>query len=100
MIEYLLSERAALCWIDVHCCDLDVIAAERGGQSSRAAYYDRRRDRALHRDLTALRSLASVRRQCLAAIRVNVSDTSREQARGASPGGAAALIARPAEVES
>ena len=100
LIEYLLSERAALCWIDVHCCDLDVIAAERGGQSSRAAYHDRRRDRAHRRYLSALRSLASVRRQCLAAIQVNVSDISQEQARVASPGGAAALIARPAKVES
>ena len=99
LIEYLLSERAALCWIDVHCCDLDVIAAERGGQTSRAAYYDRRRDRAHRRYLSALRSLASVRRQCLAAIQVNVGDISREQARVASAGGAAALIARPAEVE-
>ena len=32
LIEYLLSERAALCWIDVHCCDLDVIAAERAAR--------------------------------------------------------------------
>ena len=100
LIEYLLSERAALCWIDVHCCDLDVIAAERGGQSSRAAYHDRRRDRAHRRYLSALRSLASVRRQCLTAIQVNVGDISQEQARVASPGGAAALIARPAKVES
>jgi hypothetical protein len=75
LIEYLLGERAALCWIDVHCCDLDVIAAERGGQTSRASYHDRRRDRAHRRYLAALRSLASVRRQCLAAIQVNVGDT-------------------------
>ena len=99
MIEYLLSERAALCWIDVHCCDLDVLAAERGGQTCRAAYYDRRRDRAHRRYLAALRSLASVRRQCLTAIQVNVGDTSREQARVASPGGAATPSARPGRTD-
>lgn len=60
-LEVLLAERCALCWLDVHV--LDVQAAETEHKTlGQAEFADRRRDRAHRRYVTALRSLAQVRR--------------------------------------
>ena len=75
-LERLLVERVVLCWIQVHY--LEAIYARQLGQSggiSRAADlgHQRRQDRAHRRYLSAIRTLAQVRRLLVPAVQVNIA---------------------------
>jgi hypothetical protein len=72
-IEGLLARRAALCWIIV--CRFETVfawAMKEGITPARSEHYQKRIDRAHRRLLSALRTLASVRRVPLTAVQVNV----------------------------
>jgi hypothetical protein len=72
-IEGLLARRAALCWVIV--CRFETVfarAMKEGMTPARSEHYQRRIDRAHRRLLSALRTLASVRRVPLTAVQVNV----------------------------
>ncbi len=70
-IERLLAERVALCWLDAHHCDLVHHQAE-SHTFARAEHYQKARDRAHRRYLSALRALASVRKMGpLTAVQIN-----------------------------
>jgi len=70
-IERLLVERVVACWLQV--CVADYGAAQRGSHTFVQGDYDQRRqDRAHKRFLSAVRTLATVRRLALP-IRVDVS---------------------------
>jgi len=63
VIEALIAERAAICWLDVYLCDYAAIAASLGFVHKPAfEARDRRRSRADRRFLNALKALAVVRR--------------------------------------
>lgn len=73
-IERLLAERAALCWIELHGLDAQVVrrrSEEHTGRPIEAL--DRARDRAQRRYLAALRSLAQVRRLAVPVLMVNLA---------------------------
>ena len=70
-IERLLAERAAFCWFIVH--RYETYYARAGEQTLRQAdYYQRRIDRAHARFLSALKTLATVRKLALPALQVNI----------------------------
>jgi hypothetical protein len=72
-IERLLAERAALCWLDCHGADLVAEVEGRKGMDAKARdYHDRRRERAHRRYLSALKTLAQIRKLALPAIQVNI----------------------------
>jgi hypothetical protein len=71
-IERLLAERAALCWLAVN--EFEAAAQQIGPISIEVADYQQRRiDRAHKRFLTALKTLAAVRKLAVPALRVNVA---------------------------
>jgi hypothetical protein len=71
-IERLLAERAAVCWWLVHEYERRY-AAESSMPIIRADYQQRRLDRAHRRFLTALKTLATVRRLALPSLQVNIA---------------------------
>jgi hypothetical protein len=76
-IERLLAERAALCWLAVY--EFEAAAAQQLGPIALALadYYQRRIDRAHKRYLTALRTLATVRKLAVPALQVNIGRNQR-----------------------
>ena len=68
-IERLLADRAALCWLDAHVCDLRGIQNMGTGAEGVTL---RRRDAAHRRYLSSLKALASVRKVSLVAVQVNM----------------------------
>lgn len=72
-LERLLAERAALCWLTVH--QYEAAYAQRMGELSIAQgdFHQRRIDAAHRRYLSALKSLAAVRRLALPAVRINLA---------------------------
>jgi hypothetical protein len=74
-IERLLAERAAICWFLVHRYE-SVYANAKDLTIRQGEYHQRRIDRAHKRYLSALKTLAAVRKLALPAIQVNIA---REQ---------------------
>jgi hypothetical protein len=72
-IERLLADRAALCWLAVF--EFEAAAAQQLGPISIevADYQQRRIDRAHKRFLTALKTLAAVRKMAVPALQINVA---------------------------
>jgi hypothetical protein len=68
-IERLLADRAALCWLDAHVCDLRGLQSMGTGAEGVTL---RRRDAAHRRYLSALKALAAVRKVSVVAVQVNV----------------------------
>jgi hypothetical protein len=60
--EAVLVERAVVCWLAACEADLVCLRAEASGIDSVVEYYERRRDRAHRRFLSAVRALAVVHR--------------------------------------
>ena len=71
-IERLLSERAAFCWHVVHQYER-AYASSRELSIKQADYQQRRIDAAHRRYLSALKSLATVRRLALPAVQINLA---------------------------
>ncbi len=60
-----------LCWLELNCLD-PALSGKRGVPLRQAEFYDRRRDRAHRRYLSAIRSLATVRRLVMPSVQVNI----------------------------
>jgi len=74
-LERLLVERIATCWLDVQEADTRYLKAAKGECSfAQGDYYQRRQDRAHKRFLTAVKTLAQVRKLGGAVVQVNVGD--------------------------
>jgi hypothetical protein len=71
-LERLLAERASLCWDMVHVYEMDFSPA-RDLTFRQGEYHQRKIDRAHGRFLSALRTLARVRKLALPAIQVNMA---------------------------
>jgi len=71
-IERLLAERASLCWFIVHWYE-NVYANADGWNISQADLQHRKIDKAHHRFLTAVRTLAQVRKLALPTLQVNIA---------------------------
>ena len=71
-LERLLADRVVLCWLQVHHADMACARAE-GLSIQRGDYYQRRQERAQRRYLSAIRSLACVRRLLLPGVQVNIA---------------------------
>lgn len=71
-LELLLVERVLVCWLHAHYAD--TIYAQNMKDLSRewGDYYQRRQDRAQRRYLSAIRTLAQVRRLLIPAVQVNI----------------------------
>ncbi len=71
-LERLLVERVAACWLQMYY--FDVIYAQNITKVTRekSEYYQRRQDRAHKRFLTAVKTLAQVRRLLVPAVQVNI----------------------------
>jgi hypothetical protein len=71
-LEHLLVERVVACWLQVQ--DADVRYAQRKNLSREwGDYYQRRMDRAHRRYLSAIKSLATVRKLALPVLQVNIA---------------------------
>lgn len=87
LIERLLAERVALCWLD--CNYTECIDVQTTGRSfAQADFNARQRDRSHRRYLSALKALASVRKLPIVAVQVNV---------GAGASGAREVLTVPSE---
>ncbi len=74
-LERLLVERIATCWLDVQEADRRYLKAAKGqGSFALGEYYQRRQDRAHKRLLTAIKTLAQVRKLGGAVVQVNVAE--------------------------
>lgn len=73
-LESLLAERIALCWFHVHLCE--VTLAQHGEKMSLnvAAYQQKRLDGAHKRYLSAIKTLAEVRKMQLPNVQVNIGE--------------------------
>ena len=72
VLERLLVERVMACWLQVY--SADVLYAQNLGKltPSQSEFFQRRQDRAHRRFLSAIRSLAQVRRLLFPAVQVNI----------------------------
>jgi len=71
-LERLLADRIVLCWLQVHYADI-VCARVQGGTVQQREYYQRCQERAQRRYLSAIRSLACVRRLLRPDVQVNIA---------------------------
>src|SRR5262245_53031389 len=73
-VERLLVERAVACWLQVQDADVRYAQAQPGGPSTaHNEFLQRRMDRAHRRYLSALRTLALVRKLAVPVLQVNVA---------------------------
>lgn len=72
-VERLLAERCAMCWLQ--CQDADLRYARSAGEATlaRSEYHQRRQDRSHKRYLSALRTLALVRKLAVPNVQVNIA---------------------------
>lgn len=70
-LERLLAERVVGGWLEFHCLD-PALNKKEDLTVAQAEFYDRRRDRAHHRLLAAMRTLATVRRLVIPALQVKI----------------------------
>jgi hypothetical protein len=74
-LERLLVERIATCWLDAAEADRRYLKASKGECSfAQGEYFQRRQDRAHKRLLSAIRTLAQVRKLGGAVVQVNIGD--------------------------
>ncbi len=72
-LDRLLAERVATCWFQVQYADAACAQMTNGGVTfEQGDYYQRRQDRAHRRYLSAVRTLAQVRRLLMPAMQVNI----------------------------
>ena len=71
VLERLLAERVAVCWLELNCLD-PAVSEKKEIPLNLAEFYDRRLDRAHRRYLSAIRSLATVRRLVIPSLQVNI----------------------------
>lgn len=80
VIEKLLAERAALCWLDLYF--IECVEAEPSSRSIvQADYAARQRDRSHRRYLSSLKALAAVRKIPVVAVQVNVGTDAQDGSR-------------------
>ena len=72
-LERLLAERVLVSWLEVHTLD-PVLTGKKEMTLAQASFFDRRRDRAHRRLLSAIRTLATVRRLVVPSLQVNIAD--------------------------
>jgi hypothetical protein len=73
-LERLLVERVVACWLQLHFADIH-LAQQSGEMSLRLGdYHHRNRDRAHKRYLSAIKTLALVRKLALPVLQVNIAD--------------------------
>jgi len=72
-LERLLAERVALCWVFAHYEDVRCAQGQKGMTFAQSEYYQRRQDRAHKRYLSAMRTLAAVRKLGLPVVQVNIA---------------------------
>ena len=71
-LERLLVERVAACWLQLH--HADALLAQQGKMSpAQGEYHQRSRDRAHKRYLSAIKTLALVRKLAVPALQVNIA---------------------------
>lgn len=75
-MERLLAERAAICWLDMYSCQQSAEAMQGGISLAQATYQQRRIDAAHRRFLSAVRSLAVVRKLKLPNLKVEIDGRS------------------------
>jgi hypothetical protein len=72
-LERLLVERVVACWLQVHDADIRYAQSQGNLTLAQGEYHQRRQDRAHKRYLSAIRTLALVRRLALPALQVNIA---------------------------
>ena len=72
--ERLLVDRVVACWLQVHYADAVYAQGMKDLTFNQGDYYQRRQDRAHRRYLSAIRSLAQVRRLLSPSIQVNIAE--------------------------
>jgi hypothetical protein len=81
-LERLLAERAAACWVQLHYYEVVLAQQEQKLTLTQGDYYHRRCERAQRRYLSALKTLALVRKLALPVLQVNIA---RRQVNVAAP---------------
>ena len=71
-LERLLVERVVVCWLHVHYADITYAQRMKDLNREWGDFYQRRQDRAQRRYLSAIRTLAQVRRLLIPAVQVNI----------------------------
>jgi len=84
-IERLLAQRACLCWFIVHWHETAYFGND-GMTLQQADYYQRRIDRAHARFLSAVRTLAQIRKLALPTLQVNIARNQVNVAQSSPPG--------------
>jgi hypothetical protein len=82
-LERLLVERVAACWLQLHDADVRLAQQEHKLSLAQAEYHQRSRDRAHKRYLSAIKTLAVVRKLAVPVLQVNIA---RKQVNVASAG--------------
>jgi hypothetical protein len=72
-LERLLAERVAACWLQLHDADIRLAQNEANLSLAQAEYRQRARDRGHKRYLSALKTLALVRKMGLPVLQINVA---------------------------
>jgi hypothetical protein len=73
-LERLLVDRVVACWLQLHHADLLLAQQAEGMTLVQGDYHQRTRDRAHRRYLSAIRTLAIVRKLALPVLQVNIAD--------------------------
>jgi hypothetical protein len=81
-LERLLAERVVTCWLQVHDADIRLAQNETKLSLAQAEYHQSRCDRAHRRYLSAIKTLATVRKLALPVLQVNIA---RKQVNVAGP---------------
>lgn len=72
-VERLLAERIVACWLHVHLLELGAAGTFNGGTFEQGTFYQRCIDRAHRRYLSALKTLAMVRKLAVPVLQVNIA---------------------------
>jgi hypothetical protein len=78
-LEKLLVDRVVICWLQVHQAGLRLARHEREMPPAQAEYHQRARDRAHRRFLSAVRTLALVRRLALPVLVQQINVAAKQQ---------------------
>jgi len=73
-LEQLLVERVVACWFQVHYADVIYTQNMKGISLEQGNYYQQRQDRAHRRYMSAIRTLAQVRRLLIPPVQVNIGN--------------------------
>ena len=73
-LENLLVDRVVACWLHLHYIEFDLVQQEAKMSLAQGEYYQRSRDRAHKRYLSAIRTLALVRKMALPVLQVNIAE--------------------------